>query len=111
LPHWVRRIGGDVVVILTRGAASEPDHDTIPDFLATMPVAHPVLQDAVEKWRPFAFGPLGIITRQLDHRFLHEIERLFAVPDGDFGNAQRAPLHFGEELVELPFALQRLCSR
>ena len=71
-----------------------------------MPVAHSVLQDPVKKRRPLLSGA-RVVARQLDHRVLHQVQRLVAVAHGDFGDTQGAPLHLGQELVELPFLLQR----
>jgi hypothetical protein len=49
----------------------------------------------------------GIFPGQLDHCILHEVERFITVTHGDLREAQRAAFHTRQELVELPFALQR----
>ncbi len=72
-----------------------------------MPVTNPVLQDAIEERRPFLLRVARVFPRQLDHRILHEIQRLVAIAHRDFCESQGPPFHARQELVELPFALQR----
>ncbi len=72
-----------------------------------MPVTDAVLQDSVKQRRPLFPGAIRVIARQLDHRILHDIERLFPVAHGDLRHTQRTPLHLGQKLVELSLLLQR----
>ena len=99
-----QRVGGcrdGVVFVVTGSAAAEPHHDAVAHGLASMPVANPVLQDPVEQRRPFGAVAIAVLAHQLDHRILHEVQRLIPVAHADFGDTQGTPFHFGQKPVEL----------
>ena len=76
-----------------------------------MKVANTVLQNSIKQRRPLVVRLIRVILDELDHRNLHEVERLVTVAHGDFGVAQRATLDVLEESVQNLRLLQRLSSR
>ncbi len=75
---------------------------------AALTVANPVLQNAVEQRPPFLARPLGIATRQLQHRVLYDIQRIVVVAHGDPGDAESALLDADEKAIQRAHLIQSL---
>ena len=72
-----------------------------------MPVADAVLQNPVKKRSPLAFVALPIVSHQLDHRILHQVQCFVTIADGNLGDPYCTALHASQKLIQLPFVLQR----
>jgi hypothetical protein len=54
---------------------------------------------------PFLFAAVGVAPDQLQHRVLHDVERIVGIAEGEPCRQKRAPLDTGEKTI------QGLCGR
>src|SRR5690606_994415 len=56
--------------------------------------------------QPFIARPACIAARELEHRVLHDIERIIGVTQGQLRNLECTPLDSGQEPLEIPTSVQ-----
>ena len=69
------------------------------DGIPAMPIGQFPTQDAPEQRVPFLRRTLPVADER-DHRFLHGVEGVFAMPERELGHAEGTAFHLRQESVQ-----------
>ena len=79
--------------------AMEKFSQTVPHPRPAVPITNTTLQNTVKERPPLTFSPVTIFLHELQHRILHEIERLVVIPRGNLCHTERPPLNACQEPI------------
>ena len=92
-------------------ARRQPGHHAGSDRAPALAIADPVVEDPVEERRPLRRRPRCVATRELQHRILHDVERIIDVAYRDLCDFEGATLDARQELLELARLIQNRLLR
>lgn len=93
------RVG--IFVFPPRREGGKQRHPQRPDLAPAVEVSNRILQDTLEQHRQL-FSRLGpVLSRELEHRILHDVEGVLRIPDREQRLFVRASLDAREEFGEL----------
>lgn len=96
-----RRLGDRVrLLVLIVSAPRQPRHHAAAHRPPPLHVADPVLQDSVEQRLPLLRAAVRVGARELQHRVLHRIQRIFLVAQARKRELESLELDAREEPVE-----------
>ena len=95
------------IVLIIFVALAEPDPQPVAHLGAPAPVADAALQDGMKQRSPFLLAAVGVAPDQLQHRVLHDVERIVGIAEGEPCRQKRAPLSAGEKTFQGFRGLQR----